>query len=959
MLCLYIFVATYQGKLPLLKKHVSFIFLLLSIRAHAQRQGALYIDSLQQQLNAHHQLDTVRVRLLDNLSYAYAVVKPDEGIRIGQEVVRLSEQLHFGNGVAAGYAAQGINYAAKGSFQQALDYYQKAVAIYEKEHNLRGVAGVKGNIGVVYLNRTDYPGALSYFMEALRVYEELKDDNNIAHVSGNIGNIYLEQKKFDEAKRYFHKSLSIYERTGDVSGKVRMYGNLGIIFDELGNHAEALGMHRNAAAINTQIGNKRGLQINMANIGLIYCHLKRYDEALAFQNKALELSNELVNQSSKAIDLGNIGETYYKIAGDFDSLKLRGVSLPAGRKEALANAISYLGKAIGLCRELQFNGPLVEFNEYLSNAYYLAGNYKAAYETLKISEQLKNEIYTEQKDLELADLETRRAIELKDKDIEIKSKQLMIERLEAAKRRSRNGAYILGIVLLLIVVVFILRRLNYFRRSSKQLTAEKSEVVELLQEAQRLAKFGNWNVDMQKGEVYWSEGIRYIYGVKEDLEPGFETFLNMLHPDERMDIERRILNAQADGTPLEFTHRIIRPDGDVRILNSLTRFELNEKGLPTRIFGVSQDITELMQARNTQERAEANMRTVLDNSDTAYVLINADYHIVTFNEPAQQFAREELKTTLFEGKKAEDCFGVERWTFVNAILSDVVRGNYRSYEVKYSQPDHTEKWYYARYFPVAHNDGKIYGVILAISDITERKISEQRTLELVDNLQKRNNDLSQFAYIVSHNLRSPIAKLIGLMDVLRQEAGSDNLLAQTAWYAEREVSNLDKIIEDLNVIITVRDAGNSTREEIDLPLMIGQITESLGSDPELNMRLNASLNIRTIFTVRGYLYSILHNLISNAIKYRSPDRPLELTIASSEQEQYICIQVKDNGQGIDLEHNRDKIFGLYKRFHGQHIPGRGLGLYMAKTQVETLGGKIVVESVLGEGSVFYIYLPKV
>jgi len=111
-----------------------------------------------------------------------------------------------------------------------------------------------------------------------------------------------------------------------------------------------------------------------------------------------------------------------------------------------------------------------------------------------------------------------------------------------------------------------------------------------------------------------------------------------------------------------------------------------------------------------------------------------------------------------------------------------------------------------------------------------------------------------------------------------------------------------------------------------------------------------------MYTVKSFLQSILLNLMSNSIKYKRKDVPLQIAIHTEvTTDLYVCLTFADNGMGFDLEKNRDKVFHLYKRFHPQ-IEGKGLGLHLVKTQVELMAGKIEVESTIDQGTVFRIYL---
>jgi signal transduction histidine kinase len=109
-----------------------------------------------------------------------------------------------------------------------------------------------------------------------------------------------------------------------------------------------------------------------------------------------------------------------------------------------------------------------------------------------------------------------------------------------------------------------------------------------------------------------------------------------------------------------------------------------------------------------------------------------------------------------------------------------------------------------------------------------------------------------------------------------------------------------------------------------------------------------------VVTVRPYLDSILLNLISNSIKYRSSNRAPLIKISTHIQDEYTVLTISDNGLGINLDLYREKLFTLYSRFH-YHVEGKGLGLYLIKTQVTALGGKIEVESEVDNGITFRIY----
>jgi signal transduction histidine kinase len=297
---------------------------------------------------------------------------------------------------------------------------------------------------------------------------------------------------------------------------------------------------------------------------------------------------------------------------------------------------------------------------------------------------------------------------------------------------------------------------------------------------------------------------------------------------------------------------------------------------------------------------------------------------------------------------------------VKEILQKVLKGETVNYETRDSQLSQWAKWYSIRHFPVINDEKKIFGIIMAVSDITERKQSESETSNLVDSLHSKNKDLRQFAYIVSHNLRSPIAKILGLVSLFDSDPEDKNFNGELLVNIADEATNLDNVVKDMNTIISTRDAENEKNEYISFDTefkLIEQVLESEITESEAVITTDFT-DPAGIVSAKSNIYSIMYNLLSNAIKYRSSKTPLSIHLQTQQDDKFICLSVKDNGMGIDLVKNREKIFGLYRRFHGDKIPGKGIGLNLVKTQAESLGGRVEVESKVNHGSIFKIFLPQ-
>ncbi|TXH28416.1 MAG: HAMP domain-containing histidine kinase, partial [Cyclobacteriaceae bacterium] len=245
---------------------------------------------------------------------------------------------------------------------------------------------------------------------------------------------------------------------------------------------------------------------------------------------------------------------------------------------------------------------------------------------------------------------------------------------------------------------------------------------------------------------------------------------------------------------------------------------------------------------------------------------------------------------------------------------------------------------------------------------------EQKNKELAQEVERQTNDLlianrelgeqntrlQQFTYIISHNLRAPMVRLIGLANLLEYSeaaADKDDIYKMVV----KSCRDMDEVIRDLSDILYVQKQNTLIRSEVDLNQMVRKVLVTLQDEISL---VNATVGLRMgnerIISVAPYVESVLYNLISNAIKYRDPDRLLKLDIVSFTSNSFVCVEISDNGLGIDMNLHRENLFNLYKRFH-QHVEGKGLGLYLVKTQMEALGGRIEVESEVNKGTRFALY----
>ena len=497
---------------------------------------------------------------------------------------------------------------------------------------------------------------------------------------------------------------------------------------------------------------------------------------------------------------------------------------------------------------------------------------------------------------------------------------------------------------------------------TRDITERKNAEIELMLSEQRYRRIvetsqeGIWTIDEHNKINFVNKKICEILEYDPEEMLGRELFDFMDH--EWGEYVHASLERRKRGAKENFDIRYTTKSGKSVWANISTNPIFDKDGVYKGALAMVTDITQRKNHEEEIKKSEANLRTIFDNTDSSYILINADLKIVSFNSLAQKYSETYNKIELEAGKSIKDYFSEERWEIIRQSLVKASHGETVRYELNYAQPGNAAKWFSIRWLGVKNADNKNVGFILANKDITERKLAILEREKIIADLIQRNKDLEQFTFIVSHNLRAPVANIIGLADMLNDndldEKGKEEVLKRVT----SSVVNIDNVIGDLNNILQARGMINEKKEMVLFSGLVEAIKTSISNIlTKEEVTLQAFFEeAESIFSTRSYLYSIFYNLLSNSIKYRQTGIKPVITIKSKRAGDKIELHFKDNGNGIDLEKNGAQLFGLYKRFDTS-MEGKGMGLFMVKTQVEALGGSIEINSKLGIGTEFIIKLP--
>ncbi|WNH10488.1 sensor histidine kinase [Thalassobellus suaedae] len=258
-----------------------------------------------------------------------------------------------------------------------------------------------------------------------------------------------------------------------------------------------------------------------------------------------------------------------------------------------------------------------------------------------------------------------------------------------------------------------------------------------------------------------------------------------------------------------------------------------------------------------------------------------------------------------------------------------------------------------------------------IQDITQRKQEQKQLQEINSALENeiakvkryskeiilKNKELEDFSYVAAHDLKAPITNLSLIMDMINTDTITDQLRIELFGQLEKSIVQLQKTVFSLNDVINFKTTLKDKKIRLQFDEIFSEIKE--GINEKLN-KAEAIINVDfsecpEIDYPSLHLKSIMQNLLTNAVKYKDPDKALKIEVKTTMHNKRVCLKVKDNGLGFDSEKYKEKVFGLFKRLHN-HVEGAGVGMYIVKSIIDTHGGKIEVTSQPKKGAMFNVYL---
>jgi PAS domain S-box-containing protein len=467
----------------------------------------------------------------------------------------------------------------------------------------------------------------------------------------------------------------------------------------------------------------------------------------------------------------------------------------------------------------------------------------------------------------------------------------------------------------------------------------------LYQRVTPLANLGIFEWNFQTGEIYWNMVIRSILEVGNDYNPSLADSFSIYKRPEQ--IRELISKAIASENPETGSFEILTPTTHkckwVRVHLQATCDNRECRS----IYGTLEDITEHIEMVALLKEREKLFTNAFDFAPIGMALVSLTGGWIKVNSSMCNmlgYVEQDFLQHTFQDFTHPDDLDKDL-----QLLQQLLDGKVESYsmEKRYFHVEGHIIWALLSVSLIRSESGQPMYFVSQIKDITEK-------MKHVETIQNQNNRLLNFAHIVSHNLRSHTGNMKMLTDMALQEDDEEEKNRMLQLLNENS-GNIMETLDYLNEVVKVNDSAGIDKVSLNLKQAVQRVLDILSASitkTETVVTIAITDNIYVQFQP-AYLESVIMNLVSNALKYKHPDRRPTISIAAEQVEQHVLLKVKDNGQGIDLSLHGDKLFGMYKTFH-RHPDARGMGLYLVKNQIEAMGGSISAESSPGYGTTFTV-----
>ncbi|WP_299154425.1 PAS domain S-box protein [uncultured Christiangramia sp.] len=490
----------------------------------------------------------------------------------------------------------------------------------------------------------------------------------------------------------------------------------------------------------------------------------------------------------------------------------------------------------------------------------------------------------------------------------------------------------------------------------------KSQAGELAESEQRFrtifnqAAIGMARLDTNTGIILeTNKKFQQLLGYPEDYLVG-KSHIDITHPDDNernIELIEKLRNNEINQYSLQ--KRLLRSDGKIIWINLSVSPLWAEGEQATSQIALIEDISARMETKQLLIDNENRFRALVENSDEIILIVDTENSVRYYSPSLAKVSKyEEIDFTAHEVLH-----------YIHPDDHDLLR---QKIEYSYTKPNlpiadiilrvknAEDHWFWVNATLTNMLEVQnVNGFVVNLRDITEKREAELNLVKSYELVMEQNKRLLNFAYIVSHNLRSHASNMQSILELYTEE----DSVEEKDRYIEllQKVSgNLDQSLHDLNDVVSISTNMDISIQKINVRDMLENTLEIL--IPQINrkearIRNKVPAEMEVSFNA-AYMESVLLNFLTNALLYTDKSRTPEIIISGYLKNERWVLEVEDNGIGIDMDAYGDKIFGLYKTFSSRK-DGRGVGLFITKNQVEAMGGSVDLESTPGEGTTFKVY----
>jgi PAS domain S-box-containing protein len=475
-----------------------------------------------------------------------------------------------------------------------------------------------------------------------------------------------------------------------------------------------------------------------------------------------------------------------------------------------------------------------------------------------------------------------------------------------------------------------------------------------------------WIADSQGTQIQVNEACLNLFGVS-DPDVGIKKY-NILEDNVIQnqpyykDIER--VFSQGIPTTFEASYNLsdvehISVPGSKPVYLKVTIFPIkNAKGKVTNAVIQHEDISERKNAELALKESETLFRTIANASPVALWMTDEHGQNNFVNKTWVEWTGRPQKQQLGSGWM-DSILDDDREKVLKNFTKDFTARQSHSAEFRMLDATGCVRWCLIEGVPRYQADGTFAGFVGSCVDITEQKEAEDLLRSKNDELQRINADLDSFIYTASHDLKSPIASIEGLTNILEKKLDNrmDEKERSVMEMIGISVARFKKTINGLTDITKVQKDLDSKIEDLQFSEVLEDVRQDLEELlTEAGGTFEQDLQVSQVTFARNNLRSVIYNLLSNAIKYRSAERPLLVKVCTYQANDELVLSIEDNGLGLN-KLDQAKLFTMFKRLHS-HVEGTGIGLYMIKRIIENRGGRITVDSSEGKGTCFKVFFPQ-